>query len=157
MDAMHHCRCKIVTIIALVFVVAIASTPAILAETPVPESRKEIQLSFAPLVKRVAPAVVNIYTKRVVHSRPNSPFFNDPMFRRFFGEQFSFPELTACESPRNLQDLWSGSVVLIERDDGVFREVLPESSEVVGTGSPPRVDRLIRITGHAQVSVLFGE
>ena len=57
------------------------------AETRVPQSRQEITLSFAPLVKKVAPAVVNIYTKRVIQERA-SPFFNDPFFRQFFGNQF---------------------------------------------------------------------
>ena len=47
----------------------------------------EAQLSYAPLVKRTAPAVVNIYTKRTVRTLP-SPLFNDPFFRRFFGDQF---------------------------------------------------------------------
>ncbi|MCM2563212.1 trypsin-like peptidase domain-containing protein [Lutimaribacter sp. EGI FJ00015] len=54
------------------------------AETPrVPQSQAEITLSFAPLVKRATPAVVNIYAKRVVEARV-SPFQNDPFFREFF-------------------------------------------------------------------------
>ncbi|MCW8843420.1 MAG: serine protease, partial [Rhodobacteraceae bacterium] len=36
------------------------------AETRVPQSQAEISLGFAPLVKAAAPAVVNIYAKRVV-------------------------------------------------------------------------------------------
>lgn len=55
----------------------------------VPASRGEIDLSFAPLVRSAAPAVVNIYTRRVVRSRQISPLFNDPFFRRFFGNQFA--------------------------------------------------------------------
>jgi Do/DeqQ family serine protease len=58
------------------------------AETRPPNSQAEITLSFAPLVKSAAPAVVNIYTRRIVRARPISPLFNDPFFRRFFGEQF---------------------------------------------------------------------
>ncbi len=50
-----------------------------------PSTRVEAQLSFAPLVKAAAPAVVNIYTRRVVQSRV-SPLFSDPFFRRFFGD-----------------------------------------------------------------------
>lgn len=58
------------------------------AET-IPSSRAEIQLSFAPLVKQVAPAVVNIYTHTVVtQQQPLSPLFNDPFFRQFFGDDF---------------------------------------------------------------------
>ncbi|CAN0480566.1 unnamed protein product, partial [Discosporangium mesarthrocarpum] len=55
----------------------------------VPASKAEISLSFAPLVKSAAPAVVNIYTRRVVRARRISPLFNDPFFRRFFGNQFA--------------------------------------------------------------------
>jgi len=49
----------------------------------VPSSAAELQLSYAPVVKRVAPAVVNVYAARVVENR--NPFMNDPMFRQFFG------------------------------------------------------------------------
>lgn len=52
-----------------------------------PESREEITLSYAPIVKRVMPSVVNIYASRVVEGRQLSPFFNDPFFRRFFGDR----------------------------------------------------------------------
>ena len=48
-----------------------------------PSSAAELQLSFAPVVKRVAPAVVNVYAARVVENR--NPFMNDPLFRQFFG------------------------------------------------------------------------
>lgn len=51
-------------------------------ERQVPDSAAEITLSFAPIVKRVAPAVVNVHASRVVD---RSPFFDDPFFRRFFG------------------------------------------------------------------------
>jgi len=53
----------------------------------VPASRAEVQLSFAPLVKQVAPTVVNIYTRTVVQQQIRSPLFEDPFFRRFFGDQ----------------------------------------------------------------------
>ena len=56
-----------------------------------PRSREDIQLSYAPLVRKVAPAVVNIYTKRVVQRR-KSPFENDPFFRQFFGDAFGGPQ-----------------------------------------------------------------
>lgn len=58
-------------------------------EKRVPKSQAEINLSFAPLVRSAAPAVVNIYTRRVVRARRISPLFNDPFFRRFFGNQFA--------------------------------------------------------------------
>jgi Do/DeqQ family serine protease len=52
-----------------------------------PSTKKEITISYAPLVKKASPAVVNIYTKRVVKTR-NSPFSGDPFFSQFFGDNF---------------------------------------------------------------------
>ncbi len=58
------------------------------SEKNVPTSKAEIALSFAPVVKKVSPAVVNVYASRTVQERSRvSPFFNDPFFRRFFGDQ----------------------------------------------------------------------
>jgi Do/DeqQ family serine protease len=72
-------------VLGLTLILAIAG-PATAAETVVPTSRQMIHLSFAPLVKKVAPAVVNVYSRRVVRTRmlPGA-LFNDPLFRRFFG------------------------------------------------------------------------
>jgi Do/DeqQ family serine protease len=50
----------------------------------VPQSRAEIALGFAPLVKQAAPAVVNIFAKRIVQVQARSPFMNDPFFQDFF-------------------------------------------------------------------------
>ena len=58
------------------------------AEKRTPRSSAEIKLSFAPLVKKAAPAVVNIFTKKTVTTRRFSPLFDDPFFKRFFGENF---------------------------------------------------------------------
>lgn len=43
----------------------------------------ELQLSYAPVVKRAAPAVVNVYAAKIVRNR--NLLFDDPIFRRFFG------------------------------------------------------------------------
>jgi Do/DeqQ family serine protease len=43
----------------------------------------ELRLSYAPVVQRVAPAVVNVYAAKTVQVR--NPLFDDPIFRRFFG------------------------------------------------------------------------
>ncbi len=48
-----------------------------------PASPAQLQLSFAPIVKRVAPAVVNVYAEHVVEN--HNPFLADPFFRQFFG------------------------------------------------------------------------
>ncbi|HMF05410.1 MAG TPA: serine protease, partial [Methylocella sp.] len=50
-----------------------------------PSSSSDILLSFAPVVKKAQPAVVNVYASRT-DRRPQNPFFDDPIFRRFFGD-----------------------------------------------------------------------
>ena len=70
--------------------IAVAPQPGLAQPKAVPESREQIRLSFAPLVKRVAPAVVNVHTRKVVRTRSVSPLLNDPFFRRFFGEELPF-------------------------------------------------------------------
>jgi Do/DeqQ family serine protease len=50
----------------------------------VPSSPNELRLSYAPVVHRAAPAVVNVYAAKTVTVRGN-PLFDDPIFRRFFG------------------------------------------------------------------------
>ncbi len=77
------------------------------AESVVPRSQAQIQLSFAPIVREVAPAVVNVYSKRVVQEQPSSPLFNDPFFRQFFGDRFSF----GVPQERVQQSLGSGVIV----------------------------------------------
>jgi len=70
-----------------VFVAAIVSAGLVPAagaqDRQVPSSMGQLELSFAPVVKRVAPAVVNVYASHVVEN--NNPFMADPFFRQFFG------------------------------------------------------------------------
>ena len=54
-----------------------------MAQTRVPQTRAEVKLSFVPLVEQAAPAVVNIYARRVVAERA-SPFMDDPFFEGLF-------------------------------------------------------------------------
>ena len=86
---MPHRAANLMAAILAVLAMLAASAPAgiLAAEKRAPAGQADIELSFAPLVKRVAPAVVNIYTRRVVRAR-RSPFFDDPFFRRFFGDDF---------------------------------------------------------------------
>ncbi|MDA1326618.1 MAG: DegQ family serine endoprotease, partial [Proteobacteria bacterium] len=81
-----------------------------LGENRLPRSREEIHLSYAPLVRKAAPAVVNIYTKRVVQQR-RSPFGNDPFFRQFFGDALGLPQQRVQNS------LGSGVIV---RPEGII-------------------------------------
>ncbi len=71
-----------------------------------PQSRPEISLSFAPVVKRAAPAVVNVYAQRKVQGARN-PLFDDPFFRQFFG---GFPGM-GQPGERIQRSLGSGVIV----------------------------------------------
>ena len=95
---------------ALLAILAVSLTGPAVADTAVPDSREQITLSFAPLVKRTAPAVVNIFTKTVVQERPLAPFFDDPVFRRFFGDAQPFG------MPRERVQNSLGSGVIVSAD-----------------------------------------
>ena len=72
--------------LAWVMIFAFGVSEVRAAERVAPTSNAELQLSYAPLVRRTAPAVVNIYARKVVRRTFRSPLFNDPFFRRFFGD-----------------------------------------------------------------------
>jgi Do/DeqQ family serine protease len=85
--------------------------PAAAQDKTMPSSREEVTLSFAPVVKKVAPAVVNIFSKRTVKERPVSPLFSDPFFRRFFGDSFGLKGV-----PRERMESSLGSGVIVSPD-----------------------------------------
>src|SRR5713226_10458328 len=68
---------------ALLIGLAAVPLDASAQERRVPSSPNEVRLSYAPVVQRVAPAVVNVYAAKMVTVR--NPLFDDPLFRRFFG------------------------------------------------------------------------
>lgn len=96
------------TVLILGIALGMAASPwPASAQKQVPTSRAEVRLSFAPLVKRAAPAVVNIFTRTTVTTRRVSPLFDDPFFRRFFGEGFG-------GVPRQKQENALGSGVIVD-------------------------------------------
>ncbi len=74
--------------LAVLLAVPVAGTHA--QERVVPKSATGIKQSFAPVVKRAAPTVVNVYVRHRVRQMV-SPFVNDPFFRQFFGNRFGVP------------------------------------------------------------------
>jgi len=70
-------------LIAAALLAVFAIQPAIAQDRRVPASTTELRLSYAPIVHKVTPSVVNVYAARVVANR--NPFMEDPFFRRFFG------------------------------------------------------------------------
>jgi serine protease Do len=77
-------------------------TPAAFAQTA-PQTQGELAATFAPVVKRVAPAVVNVYARTTV----KNPYAGDPFFEEFFGPQ----------QDRTQNSLGSGVIV---RPDGLI-------------------------------------
>ena len=69
----------------------------------VPPSAEALRLSYAPIVKRVVPAVVTVSAAKTVANR--NPLMEDPFFRRFFGPQFGGPR------EQTQQSLGSGVIV----------------------------------------------
>ena len=76
--------------LALLLAAAGAATPALAQDRRVPASAAELRLSYAPIVQRVQPAVVNVYAAKMVQNR--NPLLDDPIFRRFFGVPGQQPE-----------------------------------------------------------------
>ncbi|WP_299751083.1 trypsin-like peptidase domain-containing protein [uncultured Tateyamaria sp.] len=95
------------------------------AETRVPQNQSEITLSFAPLVRETAPAVVNIYVRFVTQARARTPFMDDPFFERLF-EGFGQPQ------PRVQNSLGSGVIL---GEDGI----VVSNYHVVGQATDIRV------------------
>jgi len=56
----------------------------------VPASANDLRLSYAPVVQRVTPSVVNVYAAKIVANR--NPLMEDPFFRRFFGGGGGMPQ-----------------------------------------------------------------
>jgi Do/DeqQ family serine protease len=71
----------------------------------VPPSRQAVQWSYAPIVQKVAPAVVNVYASRTAKVVRN-PMLDDPFFQQFFGRDFS-----GQGRERTQQSLGSGVIV----------------------------------------------
>ncbi len=98
------------------------------AKRETPSESTQIHLSFAPLVKKTAPAVVNIFTQKTLETRRNSPsLFNDPFFRRFFEGQLGF----SLNKPQTRQNSL-GSGVIVTADGMIVsnRHVIQGADEI---------------------------
>lgn len=94
---------------ALSFLLILSFPAGAKTEKQVPQNAVQVQMSYAPVVKSAAPAVVNVYSRKVIKSAA-SPFAGDPFFGRLFGRGFFGPQ------ERVQQSLGSGVLV---RKDGV--------------------------------------
>ncbi|MGB9428382.1 MAG: DegQ family serine endoprotease [Gammaproteobacteria bacterium] len=95
---------RLITLTAAFCAALLLSAPLIAsAHMPPPFVDGQPVPTLAPIVKRVSPAVVNVSTSGHVTLQQN-PFFNDPFFQQFFGQQNQPTE-------RNFQALGSGVIV----------------------------------------------
>lgn len=101
---------SLVTRVAIAIVLALGLGSAAMAQQ-VPKNEQEITLSFAPIVRTTSPAVVNIYTSKVVRQRGNR-LFDDPFFQRFFGDSFPF----SIGPSRDRVENSLGSGVILRKD-----------------------------------------
>ncbi|MDA0228612.1 MAG: Do family serine endopeptidase [Proteobacteria bacterium] len=106
--------------VTAIFVFAINPARAVIPSEAVP--------TLAPLIKEVSPAVVNIATQGTVEVDRN-PFFDDPFFRRFFGDQ-------PHQQPRQRQTQSVGSGVIINAAKGYIltnSHVVAKADEIIVT------------------------
>ena len=76
------------SVLALALALSFVLAPAMAQDAappapPPPENAAQLNATFAPVVKRVAPAVVNVYAKTIVRN----PYAGDPFYEEFFGPQ----------------------------------------------------------------------
>jgi serine protease Do len=83
--------------------------PIAITQNALPVSLGNFANGFSAVLKPALPAVVNISSSKVVKPGRNqqSPIFNDPMFRQFFGDQFGQGQ----GRPMREQSLGSGVIV----------------------------------------------
>src|SRR5438105_4433331 len=123
--------------LALLLVAALAAMPALAQDRRVPASAAELRLSYAAIVQRVQPAVVNVYAAKMVQNR--NPLMDDPIFRRFFGVPGQQPE----QMQRSL-----GSGVLVDmtgRLAGINTAIYSRSggSQGIGFAIPANMVRVV--------------
>lgn len=106
--------------------------PIFIARTPASiEAATTIPKGFAPVVKPVLPAVVNISTSRVVKT-PFQPFLNNPFLAPFFGGRLQIPRARIEHS--------LGSGVVVSPDGYILtnNHVVDQASDIKVTLSDKR-------------------
>lgn len=140
-------------------VVEVKQAPPIANVGAVPSSGP---VSYADAVKAAAPAVINIYTTKVITQRIN-PLFEDPIFKQFFGDLFA---------PRQRLENSLGSGVIISSNGYILtnNHVIEGADEILVAlqdgrtakatvvGSDPETDlAVLSISATNLPSITFGQ
>jgi serine protease Do len=125
-----------------------------------PLSREtKVTTSFAPVIKKVAPSVVNIYSTKTVRVDPRMmPFFDDPFLRRFFGDPIEDPQDNR-RRPRTREEQSLGSGVIVSEDGYILtnNHVVDGADEikvVLADDKKEFTAKLIGADPHTEVAVL---
>ena len=91
-----------------------ASARLVVDDAPIQRDSKAV-MSFAPVVKHVAPSVVKVFTTTQL-KQSRMPFFDDPFFRRFFGDEGQGDDTPRRRGSRNPKQYGLGSGVVVTKD-----------------------------------------
>ena len=123
----HSYSCWLVVLLAVLTVGSAAD-----AQRRVPPPNREAALfSFAPVAKKAAPAVVNVYVRGRIQQSP-SQLAEEQFFRRFFGDRFGLPQ------DRVQNSLGSGVIV--------------NSDGLVVTNS-----HVVKVGGNAEIKIVLSD
>jgi Do/DeqQ family serine protease len=118
--------------------------------------------SYHEAVRRSSPAVVNIFTSKEVRAARN-PLLNDPLFRRFFGEQFGDDTQRASSLGSGVIVSSSGFILtnhhVVESADEI-EVALPDGKKLLAkvVGSDPETDlAVLRVNADKLPAISFGE